>query len=177
MAFKNASDGYGWPAKILHWGMAALLISLVALGLYMSDLPRGEEKSTLIRLHASTGLFAMFLLAVRMIWKILNDGPAPLPGPGWQQTLAKSVHYALYGVITFQVTTGAMSLMTVGWDLPFYDVFSIPTPFERDMERHHFWEELHEAGWYLFASLLIGHMLAVLYHLFISKKRVLKRML
>lgn len=30
---------YTAPARLLHWLMAALLIGLLALGFYMSDLP------------------------------------------------------------------------------------------------------------------------------------------
>lgn len=177
MSFKNTRASYGWPAKTLHWGMALLLISLVALGLYMSDMPRGEEKSALIRLHASSGVLAFLLLAIRFIWKLINETPAPVSEIGWQIMLSKLVHFGLYAVVAAQVITGSLSLMTVGWDVPFYGLFSIPTPYERDMELHHFWEELHETSWYIFASLLALHIMATLFHQLIAKKNLLKRML
>ncbi len=177
MRLKNTLDSYGWGAKTLHWVMAFLLISMVAFGLFMSDLPRGEEKSALIRLHASTGMLAMMLLLVRFGWKLGNMSPAALSNVWWQVNLATLVHWFFYGVIAFQVVSGSMSLLTVGWDLPFYGLFSIPTPYARDMDLHHFWEELHVAGWYVLAALFVLHVTAVLYHQIIGKKKVLRRML
>lgn len=177
MGLKNTGASYGWPAKTLHWGMALLLVSLVALGLYMSDMPRGEEKSALIRLHASSGLLAFTLLTVRLAWRLMNVSPDPISSEVWKTRLAKLVHWGLYGIVAAQVSTGAMSLMTVGWDLPFYDLFSIPTPFERDIPRHQFWEGLHVASWYGFAGLMLLHLGAVLYHQTIGRTPVLKRML
>lgn len=177
MPLKNTGAGYGWPAKALHWVMALLIISMVTFGLYMGGMPRGEEKSALIRLHASSGLLVMMLLVIRFGWKMVNLSPAPLSDVRWQVGLAKLVHWVFYGVIAFQVVSGSMSLMTVGWDLPFFGLFSIPTPYERDMALHHFWEELHEAGWYSLAALLALHIGAVLFHQITGKHRVLRRML
>ncbi len=177
MSFKNTEASYGWPVKSLHWFMALLIISMVALGLYMSGLPRGDEKSELIRLHASGGLLAFMLLLVRFGWKISSVAPKPVSSASWQKLLAGLVHWAFYGIVTFMVISGSLSLMTVGWDVPFFDLFSIPTPYERDMALHHYWEEWHVAAWYGLAALFVLHIGAVLFHQFIGKKQILKRML
>lgn len=177
MALKNSEASYGWPAKALHWGMALLIISMVALGLYMSDLPRGDAKSELIRLHASCGLLAFMLLTMRFGWKLANPHPVPLSDIKWQVVLSKLVHWTFYAVIAFQVVSGSLSLMTVGWDVPFFGLFAIPTPYERDMALHHFWEDWHVAAWYSFAALFTLHIGAVLFHQLVGKKQVLQRML
>lgn len=177
MALKNTEASYGWPAKTLHWGMALLIISLVALGLYMSGLPRGDAKSELIRLHASSGLLAFMLLTIRFGWKLSNKSPSPLSDIKWQVALSKLVHWAFYAVIAGQVVSGSLSLMTVGWDVPFFGLFSIPTPYERDMALHHYWEDWHVTAWYTLAVLFALHIGAVLFHQLIGKKQILKRML
>ncbi|MBO6505293.1 MAG: cytochrome b [Kordiimonadaceae bacterium] len=177
MATQNNEASYGWPAKALHWGMALLIISLVALGLYLSGMPRGDAKSELIRLHASSGVLAFMLLLVRFGWKLCQPGPRPLSDIKWQVVLSKLVHWAFYAVIAAQVISGSLSLMTVGWDVPFFGLFAIPTPYERDMALHHYWEGWHVAAWYALASLFALHMGAVLFHQLVGKKRILKRML
>lgn len=177
MTFKNTEASYGWPAKSLHWIMALLIISMVALGLYMSGMPRGDEKSELIRLHASTGLLVFMLLLVRFGWKLVNSAPDHVSDIKWQKNLSRLVHWVFYGVIAFQVMSGSLSLMTVGWDVPFFGLFSIPTPYARDMELHHFWEDLHVMAWYGLAALFTLHIAAVLFHHFVSGKQILKRML
>ena len=177
MTLKNTEASYGWPAKVLHWTMALLIIALVALGLYMSELPRGDAKSELIRLHASFGLLAFMLLFVRFGWKLANLSPEPQSEIKWQVILSKLVHWVFYGVIALQVVSGSLSLMTVGWDVPFFGLFEIRTAYERDIELHHYWEDWHLAAWYSLAVLFVLHLLAVLYHQFIGKKQILKRML
>ncbi len=176
MALKNTADSYGWLAKVLHWGMAVMLVSLVAVGLYMSDMPRGDEKSAIIRLHASSGLLVIMLLAVRLVWKLMNNGPEPMESPPVQQWIARLTHWGLYAVIAFQVVSGSMSLMTVGWDLPFFGMFSIPTLYERDMDLHHLWEDLHVISWYTLAGLTLLHLCGALYHQFIKKTGIIARM-
>lgn len=177
MALKNTEASYGWPAKVLHWAMAVLIISLVVLGLYMSELPRGDAKSDLIRLHASAGVLALILLLVRMGWKLANHTPQPISTVRWQVVLSKLVHWAFYVVIAFLVVSGSFSVMTVGWDVPFFALFEIPSVQERDIELHHYWEDWHLAAWYSLAALFTLHLVAVLYHQLVGKKQILKRML
>lgn len=177
MSYKNTKEGYGLLAKSLHWGMAFMLISMVAVGLYMSDLPRGDAKSDIIRLHASFGLLVGTLMVLRFVWKMVDTSPEPASEVAWQVWLAKLVHFALYAVVVFQVFTGSMSLMTVGWNLPFFELFSIPTPFARDMDLHHFWEELHVINWYVFGGLMLVHLMAPVYHVLFSDKIIKNRML
>ncbi|WP_262694335.1 cytochrome b [Kordiimonas aquimaris] len=177
MAISNTESEYGWLAKAMHWIMAVLLIGLVAFGLYMSDMPRGDEKSALIRLHASAGVLAVLLLAVRFGWRMFNTAPRAFSENKTQARLAHIVHMGFYVFVATQVITGSMSLMTVGWDVPFFDLFSIPTPFERDIPRHQFWEGLHVASWYMLAVLFLLHIGGVVYHQIVKKRSVLKRML
>lgn len=177
MPLKNSSTAYGQAAKTLHWLMAFILIGLIVLGLYMADQPRGEEKNILIRLHASIGLLAIALTTLRLVWRLANPQPASLNGSRWKLILEKLVHTGLYAIVFWQVITGSMTLMTVGWDVPFFDLFSIATPFERNMEQHHFWEDLHVTGWYVFAALLALHASAIVLHSFRHGASFLRRML
>ena len=67
---------YTAPARLLHWLMAALLIGLLALGFYMSDLPLSPEKLQLYSWHKWAGVTAFILLAIRLLWRATHRPPA-----------------------------------------------------------------------------------------------------
>jgi hypothetical protein len=57
---------YRWPAMLLHWFSAALILGLLWLGWQMVDLPKGAERSAAYGLHKSLGLLSLLLLALRL---------------------------------------------------------------------------------------------------------------
>jgi len=57
MGFRDTSTSWGWPTKLLHWGMAVLIIGLLALGTYMTKLEVGLERFELTQIHKSFGPF------------------------------------------------------------------------------------------------------------------------
>lgn len=86
---------YTWPAMLLHWLMAVLIIWLLWLGLSMTELPKGAERSAAYSLHKSLGLLAWLLVVVRLAWRRTHRPPAAL-GNGWEAQLATAVHHGLY---------------------------------------------------------------------------------
>jgi cytochrome b561 len=78
MQWKNSQKSYGMTAIILHWSSALLVIFILGLGIYMTDLPDGDFKWSWYGLHKSIGLLIFMLLILRVIWKRLNTTP-PLP--------------------------------------------------------------------------------------------------
>ena len=86
------------------------------------------------------------------------------------------MHGAIYIAVFAQLLSGALAVATGGKPLPFFGLFSIPLPVAEDHDNHELWEEVHEAGWMLLAALVAVHVLAALYHHFILKNDVLKRM-
>lgn len=174
---RNTQSRYGLVAKMLHWSAALLIVALAVIGLLMADMPRSPEKNEIVRLHASLGLLLAVLMTARLAWRFLSPPPRPPEGtPRWQARLAGLAHWGLYLLIYAQVATGAMSLFTVAWNLPVFGLFEIPTPYaQRDMEAHHLWEGRHALLFRSLAALVALHVAAALYHHFIRRNDVLKR--
>ena len=64
----QANDSYPSAMKILHWFMAFLLIGMIALGWYMSELAGDDPlRGTLISLHKSFGVTIFILVFIRYI--------------------------------------------------------------------------------------------------------------
>ena len=177
MALGNTRLEYGAVAKWLHWLVALGIVALVTLGLLQSDMDSGPQRTAIRELHGSIALLVLALMILRLAWRWTNVTPAHPPGvPGWQRASAALVHAAIYVAVFTQLASGALAVATGGKPLAFFGLFSIPLPVSEDHDNHELLEEVHEAGWMLLAALVAVHVLAALYHHFILKNDVLKRM-
>lgn len=76
---------------VLHWTVAISMIGMLAFGLYLEQLERGDAKSALIGLHKSFGSLILFLVIARIWWRTrqgsldpwatIPDGRRLRPGP------------------------------------------------------------------------------------------------
>jgi cytochrome b561 len=176
VALKNTTQEYGSVAKALHWLVAISLIALIVFGLQQSGMESGPERSEIRFLHASAALAVFVLMTIRLVWRLVNEVPAHPEGPAWQNAAAHLVHWGLYIAVFVQLIAGAMTVATGGRPLPFFGLFSVPLPVAESEEGHHFWEEVHEVTWIVIALLVVVHVVAALYHHFVAKDDVLRRM-
>lgn len=175
MALRNTTHSYGWLAKLFHWGIALMLIAMVAVGLTFSNMERGPDAAALASLHKSTGLLLLVLMTARLVWKLANPVPVvPAGTPAWQALVARSVHWLLYAAVYFQLTMGV--LVAGQRPISFFGLFEIGPLLTENEEQHEFFEELHEIGWIVLVVLLVPHVAAALYHHFWLKDDVLRRM-
>lgn len=177
MGARNDINEYGSVARMLHWIVFALIASMLALGLYFSELPKGEHKNTMMMLHASLGTLLIVLMIGRLLWRRRNVRPEhPAGSPAWQKPVATWLHRGLYLLVFLQMAVGVLISATVGRAQPFFGLFEIPVPAPQSDELHEWLEEVHELGWQIIAVAVSIHVLAALYHHFIAKDDVLRRM-
>jgi cytochrome b561 len=177
MSLRNTQLEFGSIAKWLHWLVALGILALIVLGLLQSDMDSSPERTAIRELHGSIALLVLALMIVRLAWRWTGSTPAHPPGiPGWQRASAALVHGAIYIAVFAQLLSGALAVATGGKPLAFFGLFSIPLPVAENHDNHELWEEVHEAGWIAIAVLVTVHVLAALYHHFILKTDVLRRM-
>ena len=175
MGLRNTADSYGWLARLLHWLIALLLVGLVVAGLTFTSMERGPERDELAAMHKSMALLTLLLMTVRLLWKFANPAPAaPAGTPGWQQAAATLTHWLLYAAVFFQLTAGI--LVAGQRPIGFFGLIEMPPLLAENRAQHEFFEELHETGWIVIAALVALHVLAALYHHFVQKDDVLRRM-
>ena len=73
MAFSNTAIRYGGVTKFFHWLTALLILTLIALGLYASDLPHDTQdaltrKAWFFSLHKTLGVTVFFVALARIAW-------------------------------------------------------------------------------------------------------------
>lgn len=99
---------YDKVAMTLHWALAALALSQIALGWWMTGLAdtTGAQRDW-FNLHKSLGLTVGALMLARLAWR-LRHRPPPLPAtlPRWQRRAAAASHRLLYGALIAQPLVG-----------------------------------------------------------------------
>ena len=180
----HAAPGrYTAVAVVLHWLMAAAIILMLAMGLYMtSDLPDRAAKFQIFQLHKSVGIVLLWLIAVRLAWRLAHRAPELAgPYPKWERALATLGHAALYILMV------AMPLS--GWLLVSASPLGLPTIlFQSGIEWPHVPgvggnEQVGAAAgfthywlaWLLIAG-IAGHVLAVVKHWLVDRENILVRM-
>jgi len=175
VALRNTTTSYGSPAKLLHWVSALMLVGLVIVGLIVADMESGPEKQQLEGIHISVGLLLLVLMTARLLWKFLNPSPAGSANtPGWQEIVEHLTHWGLYAASFFQILIGVIS--EGQRPIAFFGLFEFGPIVARNQARHEFLEQVHAWGWIVIAVLAGMHVLAALYHQFIQKDDVLRRM-
>ncbi len=172
------SHQYTATAKSLHWLMAVMLFGLLALGLYMTELPLSPEKLKLYSWHKWAGVTVFLLLFFRLLWRIKNP-PPPLPEsmPRILQLIAHAGHFGLYALMFAIPLSGWLMSSAKGFQTVYFGVLPIPDLIEKNKELGHLLAEVHETLSWLFIILLVGHIAAALKHHIIDKDDILLRML
>ena len=177
MAARNTPHTYGWVAKLFHWVMAALMLGMLALGYYMSDLPKSPFKFDLYWWHKSFGTLVLMLVAVRLAWKATNPRVTPVAMPRWQILTAKSVHLALYLLMFAMPLSGLVMSSAFGFPVSFFGLFTVPDMVAPDRALGSLAAEAHELGMYALFGLITLHVAGAFKHHFIDKDETLRRML
>ncbi|SDZ81537.1 cytochrome b [Microbulbifer marinus] len=176
----NTDQQYGAVAIALHWFMAVLLVALIVLGLYVSDLPDvgfNKQKILLILYHKEYGMLALGLAVVRLAWRIGNVLPVLVENiPDWQKVAARFVHLSFYGLMFALPITGW--LMSSAASIPVY-VFGVRLPDLIGHNEHLFqvFIEVHKWLSYALIGFILVHAGAALRHHFLCRDDTLKKIL
>lgn len=177
MSLRNTEHRYGSVAKLLHWGMALIIIGLIGLGLYMTDQPDGDPKWALYDLHKTIGAGVFVLLLVRMMWRKLSPPPAlPDTMKAWEKLAAHAGHVLLYACMLGLPLTGYLDSSFGGFHLSFFGLFDVPMIFAKNETLFELFAAAHTYIGYALIAILLGHIGAALKHHFIVKDDVLRRM-
>jgi len=118
------STRYDLPTIWFHWAVAILVLIqwgiAQVIDLFPAGMPRVEARSV----HISLGLCLGVLLAAQILWRAKWGRVLPPADKGLLQSLAKTVHYALYALLIVMVLVGIFLVYVRGDN--FFGLFSIP---------------------------------------------------
>jgi|MDSV01.1.fsa_nt_gb cytochrome b561 len=165
----------------LHWCIAILMISMLAIGLYMHR----YKIYTLYPVHKSIGALMLPLVVYRVGWRAFQGWIQPdYPHQLWQKIAAAVSHSLLLALTVFIPVSGvAMSILS-GRGLSIFglsvvsqqrDANSNLVPISNDAAQIMHW--IHFNFNYLLIIILLTHITAAAVHHFWWKDRTLEKML
>lgn len=172
-----AKDRYSCVAIALHWVTAILIIGMLLAGFFHEAFGEEVEKQ-IIPIHKAVGVLIIAITIFRLGWRLKNPPPElPETMSKWQKNASKITHYELYFLLLAMPLSGWLMSSAAGYPVSMFGLFSIPPIIGKDKELANLFYEAHEIlGWVILA-LIILHTMAGLYHHYIVKDGVLKRML
>ena len=178
MRLRNSEMRFGALAQLFHWATVALVVAIIVIGAYMTDLPLSPEKIKVYNLHKSLGVTVLALTLLRLVWRWISP-PPPLPATmaGWERLAAKSSHVGLYLLLFLQPAIGLVHSWSANFPVVVFGTITLPSLTGPDPALKDQLEHLHHfLGWAL-CGLFLLHAGAALRHHLILKDDVLRRML
>lgn len=175
------NNKYNGLMRTMHWLMAILIIGMLALGLYLEELPKdAPNRMELFGYHKSFGVIALGLILIRIVIRLRSHVPAlPVAMSSLEKLAAKVGHKLLYllmvlvplsGFVMSSANPKRFGVSVFGYRLP-------------DLPASELWagiaHELHgPASWALLVVVVL-HILAVIKHRIFDRPAadVLPRML
>lgn len=172
------THSYTAIAKLFHWGMALLIVALMALGFVMTDLPLSPDKLQYYAWHKWAGVTVFMLVWLRLLWRFFNPAPAyPASMSAWLQRVAHGGHAVLYGLMIAIPLSGWLLSSAKGVPTVWFGMWPLPDLLEKDKALGQLLHEVHEALNFFLLFLLAGHVAAALKHHWLDRDDILKRML
>jgi cytochrome b561/polyisoprenoid-binding protein YceI len=108
---KPNEQRYTAVAIILHWAIAAAILSNLFIGWWMQyaigEVAIQARAIAAFQLHKSIGLTVLLLSALRLLWRLTHRPPSlPTGMPRWERFAARAAHGALYILMGLVPLTG-----------------------------------------------------------------------
>ena len=188
---------YTKTAIVLHWLIAIAIFSMLALGFWMTGLPKDAAKQLsydvfnwgiytwqlaeevsprtfYFNLHKSIGVTILALVFVRIIWRITHKPPPLLPNyKTWERKLATGTHHFLYLIMFAMPISGAIMATFSKYGIKWFGI-PLVKGLDNTPVREAF-EQVHEFIAILILVTVALHIAGALKHHFIDKDETLKR--
>jgi cytochrome b561 len=183
---KNSATDYGTLSKALHWLMAAIILALIFVGIYMAGLPKetAAEKQYAFQfygLHKSFGVLALLLIVLRLVWTRLSPAPAlPSAFAPKERVVVKALQGLLYLLMIVMPVSGYLMSNAGGHPIHFFGLFEMPAVVGESKALGGFAHEMHEIMGWAMLVLIVLHMAGAIKHRLKDKggeTDILKRML
>lgn len=194
----NTVQRYTKTAIILHWLIGLLIVAMLALGLWMSELPKDGPKiaafdlfdlgiytvnlaepvsvrTFYFNLHKSIGLTLFMLILLRVVWRFTHRPPElPATMKAWEKQLSHATHHSLYLLMLVIPLSGLLMSLFSKYGIRWFGdlvIHGTDNPALRN-----FFKESHEVFAWVLITVLVLHIAAAIKHKLIDKDDIMKRM-
>jgi len=178
MSLRNTSQKYGKITIMIHWLMALIIISLIAVGFYMHGLEDGAPKWAIYDLHKATGFIVLLLALFRWYWMLTSQKLTPLASFSKFDIKASILSkWLLMSLILLMPLSGFLMSVATGKALSIYGLFNIPSLMEQNKPLAGFFHSMHGYLAWAITTVVALHIIFAFKHHLIRKDDTLNRML
>lgn len=153
------------------------MMGMLSAGFYMVSLEPSKDKFYIYGIHKAFGVIMLISVLLRILWRFRNVTPElPESTPKWQSSAAYITHLVLYFFMLGMPLSGMLMSLYSGYSINVFDIFTVPA-FEKKAKYAALFKELHNGFAIVLVVAILFHICAALYHHFIKKDNVLKRMI
>lgn len=169
------SPQFSLVSRILHWVMAALILTMLFIGVGM--IASLADYRWLVSIHKPLGVLILLLVSIRLVNRLFHR-PPPLPAemPAWQRALALGSHVVLYALMFALPLVGWGMLSAAAYPITLYGSVQLPPILAPNPELHAFLRTTHAVLAYLLFATFLAHAGAALMHLLIFRDDVFPSM-
>ena len=167
---------YTRTAIALHWLLAAGLLGMIGMGLYMTSLPFSPARLKLYNWHKWAGVVILGLSVVRLLWRLTHRPPVDVAMAPWQRRAAHLTHLAMYALFFAVPLMGWAYSSAAGFPIVLFGVLPLPDFVAADRELAEAIKPLH--GWlaWTLLGLIALHVAAAMKHQLLDRDGLLQRM-
>lgn len=167
---------YAVPAIVLHWTIAVLIATMVAVGWYMMAYEKDPGSERYFNLHKSVGIVVFALVLLRIVWR-LSHKPAALPPsvPGWEVTASLVAQRVLYGCMFALPIIGFIGASYSDEGIRFFGQ-QLPRMLAANHDLSERFFSIHIVLAWTMVAIIVLHAAGGLKHLLLDKDGVFQRM-
>ena len=167
---------YNITLRILHWCLGLLLIILLCLGVYMTELDSSSYKLSLYRVHKAIGLTVLIVVIFRIIVRVFSTVPPYATSISNNNIfIAKLVHYLLYVAIFIVPFSGYIMSCASGKGASWFLGINFPVIISYDLGIAAFANKVHMLSNIFLVILIILHIAGFFKHYFVDKHNLIHR--
>ena len=133
------------------------------------------QELALLANHKSVGITIFFCAVARLVWRLREGVPRPLPMPGWQTIASLISHWSMYGLIFLMPITGWLMSSASAYSVSWFNLVPLPDLVAADPELEEVFEEIHKTLAKLLFVIATVHIAAAIKHSLYNKDGALGR--
>ena len=171
----KSTSRFVWPSRALHWLMAAMVLSMLVIGMAMvTSLTRYHG---LVSIHRPLGIAILVLVIVRHVNRRLNPPPPFLETmSGRERSVATWSERLLYVLMFALPLIGWGMLSAAGYPIVLLGPVHLPPVLPHSTHLYVLLRGAHTVLAYLLFLTFMGHLSAVLFHTLVLQDGLLRRM-
>jgi cytochrome b561 len=166
---------FALQSRILHWLMAVLLLTMLAIGVSM--VASLGDYHALVAIHRPLGIAILILAVIRLVNRLSTSlPPFPPTMSSRERWIASNSERLFYGLMITLPLVGWGMLSAGHYPIVMFGSVHLPPILPANPTLFAILRKAHTVLAYLFFLTFLAHLAAVLFHTLIIRDRLLDRM-